>query len=134
MIRRPPRSTLFPYTTLFRSDPHHQPRRLRRPLELCAEMIHVASADRPDHARVLRARMPRERQEVPHDLWVGLPVEAVGVDGSRGTGLVHQGTLDRPAAGAVGPEERAIDVEQDELHGANIIDRGMHPVEGWPVW
>src|SRR5690349_24844768 len=26
MIRRPPRSTLFPYTTLFRSQhPHHQP-------------------------------------------------------------------------------------------------------------
>src|SRR3712207_7574011 len=24
MIRRPPRSTLFPYTTLFRSDPEHQ--------------------------------------------------------------------------------------------------------------
>src|SRR5262245_65301493 len=23
MIRRPPRSTLFPYTTLFRSDRHH---------------------------------------------------------------------------------------------------------------
>src|SRR3712207_7063645 len=23
MIRRPPRSTLFPYTTLFRSDPNH---------------------------------------------------------------------------------------------------------------
>src|SRR5207248_7183305 len=23
MIRRPPRSTLFPYTTLFRSHPHH---------------------------------------------------------------------------------------------------------------
>src|SRR5689334_23871058 len=25
MIRRPPRSTLFPYTTLFRSDEHPQP-------------------------------------------------------------------------------------------------------------
>src|SRR3712207_9010371 len=25
MIRRPPRSTLFPYTTLFRSDPHVRP-------------------------------------------------------------------------------------------------------------
>src|SRR2546429_6437490 len=25
MIRRPPRSTLFPYTTLFRSGPHMQP-------------------------------------------------------------------------------------------------------------
>src|SRR2546427_9315513 len=27
MIRRPPRSTLFPYTTLFRSDPQVQGRR-----------------------------------------------------------------------------------------------------------
>src|SRR3712207_7263793 len=27
MIRRPPRSTLFPYTTLFRSDPRHRPAR-----------------------------------------------------------------------------------------------------------
>src|SRR5258705_13848598 len=26
MIRRPPRSTLFPYTTLFRSRPHHHAR------------------------------------------------------------------------------------------------------------
>src|SRR2546425_3565234 len=25
MIRRPPRSTLFPYTTLFRSPRHHEP-------------------------------------------------------------------------------------------------------------
>src|SRR3712207_8435007 len=31
MIRRPPRSTLFPYTTLFRSGPHHHPRRRGRP-------------------------------------------------------------------------------------------------------
>src|SRR2546422_7187839 len=27
MIRRPPRSTLFPYTTLFRSPPQRQPQR-----------------------------------------------------------------------------------------------------------
>src|SRR2546427_4354858 len=27
MIRRPPRSTLFPYTTLFRSLPRHEPAR-----------------------------------------------------------------------------------------------------------
>src|SRR5438034_4212300 len=34
MIRRPPRSTLFPYTTLFRSDarrPRHQRQHPRRP-------------------------------------------------------------------------------------------------------
>src|SRR5260221_1627254 len=30
MIRRPPRSTLFPYTTLFRSLPHGQFGQLRR--------------------------------------------------------------------------------------------------------
>src|SRR3712207_8835057 len=30
MIRRPPRSTLFPYTTLFRSDLHVAAARLRR--------------------------------------------------------------------------------------------------------
>src|SRR5256885_13997485 len=29
MIRRPPRSTLFPYTTLFRSPPRAAPRRRR---------------------------------------------------------------------------------------------------------
>src|SRR3712207_8733565 len=28
MIRRPPRSTLFPYTTLFRSDQGHRPHEL----------------------------------------------------------------------------------------------------------
>src|SRR2546421_6597733 len=45
MIRRPPRSTLFPYTTLFRSVGRP---RLRRPratalldLELLAERVHV---------------------------------------------------------------------------------------------
>src|SRR5690348_17689823 len=30
MIRRPPRSTLFPYTTLFRSPPPHRRRRAGR--------------------------------------------------------------------------------------------------------
>src|SRR3712207_8412291 len=44
MIRRPPRSTLFPYTTLFRSEPLHvigqkvldpQIRRIERPVPGC---------------------------------------------------------------------------------------------------
>src|SRR5256885_11208723 len=35
MIRRPPRSTLFPYTTLFRSGISH--RRLLRPRDSCPE-------------------------------------------------------------------------------------------------
>src|SRR3990167_793615 len=38
MIRRPPRSTLFPYTTLFRSQSHGlgwRPKNLCRPKSLC---------------------------------------------------------------------------------------------------
>src|SRR2546422_11514032 len=39
MIRRPPRSTLFPYTTLFRSEPLHS--ELRQPLEQRREPLAV---------------------------------------------------------------------------------------------
>src|SRR6266542_1484676 len=78
MIRRPPRSTLFPYTTLFRS---RHPARGRsaglhraRPLGLCAA------------ARVLRPRARRERRE--------------GTRGRRGPGWIGARdvrTLDRRA-------------------------------------
>src|SRR3989475_11237375 len=44
MIRRPPRSTLFPYTTLFRSDPH-----LSRPL--VAQLQLLGSMQGPLDAR-----------------------------------------------------------------------------------
>src|SRR5205823_12156009 len=101
------------------------PRRLARPRQLRAEMIHITAAHRVDQGRILRSRMPSERQEISYDLRVGLPVEAVALDGPRGTGLVDEGTLDRPAPRAVGPEQRPIDVEQDELHAANIIDQWM---------
>src|SRR3712207_6910867 len=42
MIRRPPRSTLFPYTTLFRSDVRHDPEREHRQLQqgAAAEEVH----------------------------------------------------------------------------------------------
>src|SRR3712207_7421997 len=39
MIRRPPRSTLFPYTTLFRSDGPHLPRALRPSLQSARERV-----------------------------------------------------------------------------------------------
>src|SRR4051794_41600944 len=38
MIRRPPRSTLFPYTTLFRSPPETAPGRLMAPRHLEREV------------------------------------------------------------------------------------------------
>src|SRR2546430_16795149 len=50
MIRRPPRSTLFPYTTLFRSRRARDDRRLRGPA--------VAAASGPRRAVRSRARPP----------------------------------------------------------------------------
>src|SRR5256884_9956351 len=43
MIRRPPRSTLFPYTTLFRSHPH-------------VHCVVPAGGLSPDHSRWVRPR------------------------------------------------------------------------------
>src|SRR2546425_2729701 len=47
MIRRPPRSTLFPYTTLFRSDPEHDPGDERRRAERGDERIEPEEHDQP---------------------------------------------------------------------------------------
>src|SRR2546425_2965998 len=50
MIRRPPRSTLFPYTTLFRSSrPRH------RPAQVC-----LAASDGGTHGRPARLRQDHD--------------------------------------------------------------------------
>src|SRR3712207_7590135 len=57
MIRRPPRSTLFPYTTLFRSDGVAPARRPARP-----RPRHVAARERAqDDRRAAHLRPPRRR-------------------------------------------------------------------------
>src|SRR2546426_3359363 len=59
MIRRPPRSTLFPYTTLFRSDVqqgHAGPARQER-------RLHAADAAGRQHRR--RRAEPHEGSEAP---------------------------------------------------------------------
>src|SRR5258708_15893361 len=57
MIRRPPRSTLFPYTTLFRSDP-----------QLGTALAHACQMERrrgeiPD-AEPVPAELPRDRVNI----------------------------------------------------------------------
>src|SRR3712207_8469205 len=57
MIRRPPRSTLFPYTTLFRSEPDVRERVDRVTVECAAMIADVIRTDTglPDEASELLA-------------------------------------------------------------------------------
>src|SRR5688572_31331173 len=68
MIRRPPRSTLFPYTTLFRSpsnasSPESEPvsRELRPVLAPSAPRCAVPAAAAPSPRTAYAARRPRPR-------------------------------------------------------------------------
>src|SRR5688572_21737868 len=77
MIRGPPRSTLFPYTTLFRSSRAHRRRfklhAARAPHEIELELDQLGSAMRIllcPHAGEAVAKAPRERAH-------GLPFQAV---------------------------------------------------------
>src|SRR3712207_7557123 len=60
MIRRPPRSTLFPYTTLFRSEPAAQ--RLTGPA-----------------CRLIASRLSEQASEVPELVDAARKVQGVGV-------------------------------------------------------
>src|SRR2546425_5051812 len=63
MIRRPPRSTLFPYTTLFRSETNHfSTPRGEAVVELAVHEEYVAE---PAHERV-RGRLPAEGRSEEH--------------------------------------------------------------------
>src|SRR3712207_9329598 len=59
MIRRPPRSTLFPYTTLFRSVERPKP---RRPTEL--ERIEAEIAEREENVAALERRLAEDWSDV----------------------------------------------------------------------
>src|SRR3989449_5881760 len=65
MIRRPPRSTLFPYTTLFRSEGHDR----GRCRALRAELRHVAGprvAEDVGHGQGLARRDDRPDEPLAH--------------------------------------------------------------------
>src|SRR5438094_1977687 len=95
MIRRPPRSTLFPYTTLFRS--HRLPERLRS--------LHRFGGTHCRHSSA-RNRSGEHTSELqsPYDLVCRLLLEKkkvrtvklnrVLVDGGRGLNILFAKTLD----------------------------------------
>src|SRR3712207_8077474 len=62
MIRRPPRSTLFPYTTLFRSTANRQKRGRRRVIAfLCIKRGTCVSTDRIRPSPVIKLRSLRAK-------------------------------------------------------------------------
>src|SRR2546422_11072619 len=66
MIRRPPRSTLFPYTTLFRSQRLAQSGRIPRREDRWRELggVHGVDASRPVQPEQLaRGELGREQQQ-----------------------------------------------------------------------
>src|SRR5256885_13747257 len=92
MIRRPPRSTLFPYTTLFRSAPDQQ--RVER------------------HVPVVLGRQTRHALDDPRRLPEALEGTADPVEGVQGVGGVDP---DPPAPGRVGEDQLA---QREEPEGA----------------
>src|SRR3712207_8330082 len=62
MIRRPPRSTLFPYTTLFRSQPPILARPAPDPLPVPQERAGEGRARNTAHRRFTHRRHPSDRK------------------------------------------------------------------------
>src|SRR3989475_12210778 len=123
MIRRPPRSTLFPYTTLFRSiDATREDRRTARMVCSCANVQceHIASAGLLQRALVLTMSPPRrpyrsesrstvktseeERWHMRKAIHLMIAAAAAGVAAARGQGTAPAARqADAPAAEADPP-------------------------------
>src|SRR3989442_14930324 len=87
MIRRPPRSTLFPYTTLFRSEP------VKVTLQLPATRVHGLGVPRlPVPDTIANSTVPAGVLAVPaaESVTVAVHVEAVFTT----TGVVHVTAVD----------------------------------------
>src|SRR5687767_4054186 len=110
MIRRPPRSTLFPYTTLFRSDPEGQAEVQKR----------MGWLDSPDKARELLPAYKAFADEI-HKEKIGR-VLVLGMGGSSLTAEVFSSL--QAAAKIEAPVSLAIldstDPEQVSLAGGNF--------------
>src|SRR2546430_12219626 len=96
MIRRPPRSTLFPYTTLFRSDP-----------AICVVAHH-------DPARIAREALRRFRRNIRAALEHGL-ARRLGVYQHRGVDVDHDlialawsPRIDSPVEGCLGDQRERV--------------------------
>src|SRR3989441_7369985 len=66
MIRRPPRSTLFPYTTLFRSDTG----------EIQEVEVETQTPGGPRHYRITKVPMREDADDISHVITIGEDVRS----------------------------------------------------------
>src|SRR5437762_11386375 len=96
MIRRPPRSTLFPYTTLFRSrwTPHSSPAppASRCACKACAPMRSEEHTSELQSPMYLVCRLLLEKKKDPNAQHLGTHGTATGSDFAPRTALVQQPT------------------------------------------
>src|SRR3712207_1100632 len=126
MIRRPPRSTLFPYTTLFRSDPLEVAHAQRVEEEVGVDELTGDVADH-DHAGV--GRLLDAGGEVGHQaddrvaFGDGGVVAQVGDDQSSGVDADPDPGADAVAAFQPGPgvAHRDHEVEAGEHRPAGVV-------------
>src|SRR2546428_1338739 len=81
MIRRPPRSTLFPYTTLFRSRPPQRPRDgagERSAAQHAGDVAPVRARDEGVRRRVPRLARPLPRLRERVGRWLAAPPRVLG--------------------------------------------------------
>src|SRR5688572_5126158 len=116
MIRPPPRSTLFPYTTLFRSLPAH--------VELLEAVPDLGVAARRVLVAADKERVDAER-ELHRALRRGVGVVVVVVERRRvGAAVLGLARLDAVGLDVAGwPEGHGEDDDGDESHGASVARR-----------
>src|SRR2546425_6792336 len=114
MIRRPPRSTLFPYTTLFRSK-----RSARGVLSGTAEELHRAQ----DGRRLGQYRNILGIGAHPDDVDIGCGGSLPAAP--RAGGQIHPVFLSRCDDESAPPQKKQ---REEEVYGAPAILRGKAPV------
>src|SRR5260370_30297635 len=88
MIRRPPRSTLFPYTTLFRSDPSERARRQigHRHAQVHAiedvERSEEHTSELQSHLNLVCRLLLEKKKKKKHEAWRQVSHELNEISGS----------------------------------------------------
>src|SRR3989441_12163737 len=151
MIRRPPRSTLFPYTTLFRSSRRvaggtfapgpggeravQRPTPFAAPAAQDASQVHVADVELVDRLRVEEVEradhVPRESVVGPEgDLQVLRKLEVLIEEDDRRRRMRRRSTTGALAVGTVEAEKRygrGGGAGQRRLLASRVSERIRHP-------